>query len=603
MDKFDQAVKFLDIGCVIIIENDLKPAKEAETILAYYLLLSKSNKKKLIEFFTEDNKTDLVVKLESFESQFLKLDIDESERNDSLTSGKLLNLFDESNLKMRSFAIEIIGLIKTLNLFNVFFKYGITETYGSGTEYDFFLEKILDPNYEIPILLYENILPTDLEKLKNDLIKVCGKKFTFFAIIDNKLGEGDNEGLKIASDFIPTIIEEAKKNEIIISYYSIIFTSTNISQPDNLDEYHSLVVKKSNGDAIDEMYKKLTISSFSELINYFKDKNIESINQTTKLIGTNPENLTYFIKNANKEGIISYEAIRIWFENAINYHLNNLIKKDYKENKFTSTVGLSRMFDKELLATEEEFSKDFLEELNKISINEIFDYSINEKHLPIGPGDIFEKNGEYYTLLGQECDISIREKELKRNSELAELVSCEFLTFALLKDRHGPRKAKKMKDSKIARFEDSVIFNNFKSSNNVKGYLSLNLKTKDVNHIDFRILDLCMFNANGYCTIKTKDKINPKLKNYFTDGLASYFEILQQELSYIAEVDIEKINIKPDSAGQIFSFKKNDGSIDYQFKRICRVKGDFNHFIHHRYWNYRGRIGLNELNLADIKDE
>lgn len=52
MEHFNKIVEHLDVSCIVIIENDLKPENNAETILAKYSILSETNKVKLLEKLT-----------------------------------------------------------------------------------------------------------------------------------------------------------------------------------------------------------------------------------------------------------------------------------------------------------------------------------------------------------------------------------------------------------------------------------------------------------------------------------------------------------------------------------------------------------------------
>ena len=54
--------------------------------------------------------------------------------------------------------------------------------------------------------------------------------------------------------------------------------------------------------------------------------------------------------------------------------------------------------------------------------------------------------------------------------------------------------------------------------------------------------------------------------------------------------------------GQVKQDKIEDNIMTYPYKRICRIRGNFNRLIHHNYWHYRGRIDLNEINLIEYNE-
>ena len=420
MEHFNKIVEHLDVSCIVIIENDLKPENNAETILAKYSILSETNKVKLLEKLTSKGFSFLSDKLKIFDMEFALLPHNEHKLA-YLSTGELYSYLDSliNAPDITNTCNEIKTEIeKNSSVNDIFFQYGITTT--ELPVYKPFIDQVFErDDYEPCILLLPDITSTSYKEFATDLKSALqGKSNSFIAIVDKMLGNGEPNGIKIVKEYITSISQE---NKLIA--YPFILTSTATNEPEKLGDYNMLVVSKQSQTLITDICKTVSINAYSKVFQYFEDKILDSLTKASEIASKNKNNIAYIVNKANEEGILPYEAIRIWYENALNLYTNVAIANG-RDPVFTTTIGLSKLITKSS-NEETDLPDDFKNQLKELNTNEIFDYSVNTKHLPIAPGDVFISNEGYFVTIGQACDISLR-SNLKRGSKLAKIITATF---------------------------------------------------------------------------------------------------------------------------------------------------------------------------------
>lgn len=584
MEQFNNVVEHLDVSCIVIIENDLKPENNAEAILAKYSILSSVNKVKLLEKLTNKGFSNLLEKLTSFDAAFSSLPHTE-QKLAFLSTGELT-----SYLRSLKGAQDITTLCnetkaeveKESSVNTIFFQYGITST--ELPVYKPFVDQIFEKSdYKPCILLFQDVTSTSYKEFEADLKNAMhGTTNSFIAIVDKMLGNGEPNGLKIANEYITTISKENK-----LKPYPFILTSTATDEPEKLEDYNLLVVSKQSQTLIEDMCKTISINAYSKIFQFFQKTISDSLAKAAETASKNRNNIAYIVNKANEEGMLPYEAILIWFENALNLYTNAAIYSDGNLG-FTSTIGLSKLISK-VNDDEENLLNDFKSHLKELNTNEIFDYSINVKHLPVAPGDVFTSNEGYFVLIGQACDLSLR-SDLKRGSKLAKIITASF---------EVPGAGKKYKAKVIKDNPEYIKLNFFRNEKQEIGFLKIELPAKKTLYLDFPVLDLCMYNSDGKGTIDISKQLEKPLKNYFAEVYVAHYTNLQEEIKKIVEIPEEIKTLLKEKTNSLFTYDKTDDVITFPFQRICRIRGNFNHLIHHNYWHYRSRTDLNEINLTE----
>jgi hypothetical protein len=108
-----------------------------------------------------------------------------------------------------------------------------------------------------------------------------------------------------------------------------------------------------------------------------------------------------------------------------------------------------------------------------------------------------------------------------------------------------------------------------------------------------------MYNSNGKCSIDLTKPLEKPLLNYFTDANVKYYAELQEKIKKIEEISNETKSSLKDSTNGLLVYTKDNTIVTFPFERVCRIKGNFNHLIHHNYWHYRSRIDWNGINLME----
>ena len=124
------------------------------------------------------------------------------------------------------------------------------------------------------------------------------------------------------------------------------------------------------GAAIGAAFSAGTIIAFTKAFSYIHNKTTEAIGKLPLLAQENRHNIAYIIDKAGTEGMLPYEAIRIWNENATKYLTDKALMDDMAA--FAEIIGLTKLFKKEVLEPNAIVSED----ISNIAANEIFDYSI-----------------------------------------------------------------------------------------------------------------------------------------------------------------------------------------------------------------------------------
>lgn len=213
---------------------------------------------------------------------------------------------------------------------------------------------------------------------------------------------------------------------------------------------------------------------------------------------------------------------------------------------------------------------------------ELYNRHINQQHLEISTGDVFEVGGEYYVLVSQACDISLR-KNGERKLRLA----------SLLKIEDSPKEKFKYSLSCFMEYEKPAVL--YQSQTN----------------IPFELLDLCVLNCDGQAKLKTewfgsdeKLALHRYTPNYIARiklVIATIRQIYESKFTLMSYWEGKK-EISLDCAKTVYESLTNvdpwlkkfdvlDGSITYQIKRICRLNEMVANDIVRQYGVTLSRIG------------
>ena len=290
-------------------------------------------------------------------------------------------------------------------------------------------------------------------------------------------------------------------------------------------------------------------------------------------------NIASFISaQAYEEGVTNFDMVNKWIVSK---------ERDYIENKkvrdIINIISLANVLHH--LETAENWEDETPED-NDMYLSDIYDKTVNALHKSIDIGDIFEVDGKYYVLVGQECDLSIR-KNGKRKTEVLEFVKAEIFDSTT-----------KIIDSKTT--IEQIVIPKFPLSEGTMGYISIDCGKRYYGKPE--IFDMCAYNESGESRINRHMPINSDIKSLLSPGLIMLYSDIQNKYNSYLEIkemicDNDKfdefvksveLSNKNNQVIGYTDFSSSSGEIIYNVKRIYRLRKHA-HLLHRLYLNYRGR--------------
>lgn len=475
---------------------------------------------------------------------------------------------------------KVTALIKDMDIdfFEyISLKYGLIETRVNDYQelFEFFDEIKMIPMIIQDIkALYRDDIYDYIAKIKNG---------TLFAIIDKRLGNGDKEGYVVAEE----IRTQCKVNSVIC--LDTMYSSYG-PDGDSDQDINEIVIRKSTPLPWQQILEKIAFNACDSIFDLLFETTTKALDKAKDLAQGKKYIIEAVVKSSTKEGGIVFEAIENWFNVASNYYKDEDLKEKFDLFRYGFLIN------SDYFTVKPEIGRS--EELNNIQSSEIYDYSINWKHVPIGPGDIFykSKTNEYFVLFGQECDLALRSDNTRKYKTV------EFIKLQLSAIENCEHKAV----TNINNGNRSVIYQHFKD---IEGSQKcLNAILNDHHLGSFNIIDLCMFDTNGFCKINLSKPLNESIQKLFPDNIVEYYSGLQRNYSDIFQQKdfADKISqfkfVFPDFLVGLhdestFTFDESSDELTFGFQRICRIRERFWEILDRAKLDHLGRIGLFEPQL------
>jgi len=445
---------------------------------------------------------------------------------------------------------------------------------------------------EIPIHCLENFTHED-EFIEQFVGKISsykdGMNSRILYIVDKTIGDQNEKGYEI----IDTILNALPKRFDLPKPISVIFTSKDESAiSDNvLNEYFTIELSKQA--SAEHLYSELTNIAkqceYVHTITALTDENQKSINQAKEEILKSHALFAKIMHTAHSEGVSPYEAINEWLMLAQNYYFSK-----YMADNLGSIFGSSKVF---LDHTPPKTSLGPVNEMDTLNTFEIFDTHVNKKHLPIAPGDIFEHNGKYFVLVGQDCDISCRSTST-RKTNVAELLEAE------ISDKKQADKAQMLSEQD----ETCVIYRHFLIfEGGIQKSVQLKVFVNRLRTCPFEILDLAVYNTDGFCTLDTNLDLHDTPANILPKGQIQKYRIMRDSfkeiysnyelLNKFSSHTLGHLTYSYFSKNVTYTQNENGFVINTGFKRIARLKANYNYFLNKARQDYIGRIALNGIHF------
>lgn len=590
--EFKKLIDSLQIKYLLLVENDFKPLDDAEKILSFSSVLPDFEQKYLIEDIKKIN-NDLSDKMSAYFIKFERYRPTSEEINISYSSDGIQTYLSKKPrtntiIKLTNNLIKKIekDISNDSSIKDIFLKYAVADNIPS--QFNFFIHEIRENNKSIRIRLLNNLDTEPIEDILSNIEKVLKetKTDTYLAVVDKKMGLGKN-----GIEFIEKDLKEFNDYNKYKSLSVILTSSPDSNDINDMNNYYKLEVNKESENFLTEIFQFLLLCSYRIFFYFLKNCYSKGVEGTFEISMKNPKNIIYILENANKDGTSPYEAITKWFHLVLHYKTNDEIKKEY-EKFFVFLKYFNSNFPVKI-----ESEAKIGNELKDINTYEIFDYSINEKYLPIESGDVFKNGDKYFLLLGQSCDISLREDNIRKNN-IAELIEIKTILLKDLKDKY--------------KIDDKYKVDIDKDENKQVVYLkyfciddewkAIKIILNNCSLCDFRILDCCMYSKKGYSIIETDSDISDDIKRLLPNKKDGYYKTLKTLGKKIISQKsdfLDTINdfLKPFDFS-LFNANIEKNKIDWNFIRICRIKEPFISAIYDNYINHKRRTGLNMVDNA-----
>lgn len=351
------------------------------------------------------------------------------------------------------------------------------------------------------------------------------------------------------------------------------------------------VLKKMEYILFDEIKRHLIMSQYKIMLTMLKNKRMDSLKKSFYYAASNMNVAVYLSSMAKDEGITNHEILNEWIDLREKYYT-------YQDsaNEIKRTILLSSLFERmsNNVSSKEIENNDF-EAFQRF---EQYDYHVNEFMTPPMTGDIFYIKGNYYLLLGQECDLSIRNG--RRKNPIAELVPIKLV------------KNKDMGNFKEKYNYEKLLLGKFLDADGKCCNISIDCTKREV--IDNEIIDLCAFNDFGKSEICLNQELKIEAKyllpiewqQYYENlkihllNLKNKYDLIKEHEEILGFNVVQLVNDMGASHNNrlvsIIDFSIEDNVIKYDVKRICRIR---NHvlLINKMFLEYRGRQAFNTINM------
>lgn len=575
---FNEFYSLMDISGIIIIEDSIEFESSRSAIMYDYLMMENEDRENMMVGILDD----------ILREKLNHISLEYSKYRDKFVWDEVPKRDVEYYIKKHCFEdlekeLESIEESELLTQLQVFHRYGLGVKSEMATGYKGLLEGTKTDGSRLPLRIYKDFSAPEMKNIEEDIqLFIQDDKF-FLCIIDNFM-HGEPRGKEIIDELHKN--KQATKNGICIALSSQKENITRIT-----DEMYVGFVNKTADNIDNEIKQHLIMSQYKIMLRLLNMKREISLQKSFLYANENIKEAVFLSAMAKEEGITNHEILNQWIDLREKYYTYQEGRKEIRK-----TILLSSLFERmgELEETTEKEDDDELEFQNF----EQYDYYINEFLSPPMSGDIFYIKGEYYLLVGQECDLSIRNGV--RNNSIVELVPIH-----LVKNRD-------MGNYKEQYDYEKLLLGKFLT---VEGeYCNISIDCTKREYIDNEILDLCAFNEQGYSQIYTDYKMKAEVKYLLPNSWQQYYVDLrerilnlhnryekikknEQELGFGVEQLIRDMGASHSNRlVSIIEFTHDSNMIKYDVKRVCRIR---NHvlLINKLFLEYRGRQAFNTINM------
>ena len=575
---YDEFYSLMDIAGVIVIEDTMEFDSSRTAIMYDYLIMTDSDRKNII---TNISSRQLGEKLANIYAEYLKYKSD--------FVWEMVPKRDvEYYIQSKGFhdlyqAIEIITESEIVENIALFQRYGLGVKIERALGYRGLLEDSKREGRSIPLRIYMDFVAPDLRNMEQDIQFFTKENKFFLCVIDNFMN-GEARGKDIIDELQNN--KFAKKNGICIALSS---QKEDITR--KTEEMYVGFVNKSAKNIDEQIKKHLIMSQYKIMLSLLNKKRVYALQKSFSYAADNMEVAVFLSAMAKEEGITNHEILNQWIDLREKYYTYQDSKEEIRR-----IILLSSLFER--IGDGESVKEVEASDIAEFQRFEQYDYNINEFMSPPLSGDVFYIKGKYYLLVGQECDLSIRNGQ--RKNPIAEMIPINLI------------KNMDMGNDKEDYNFEKLLLGKFKTIDGQTCNISIDCTKREI--IDNEILDLCSFNERGESQLCVGQEMDVNVKyllpmqwQHYYNNLQDRFSSLKNKYTAIKQneqaLGFDVMQLVYDMGAShnnrlvsIVEFVVDKNTIKYDVKRVCRIR---NHvlLINKLYLEYRGRQAFNTINM------
>ena len=382
---FNEFYSLMNIAGIIIVEDSVEFDLSRKSVMYDCLMLTNDEKENLVTNISDEQIKNKLIKIFEVYSECKDQFIwDSVPKRDVEFYIKKHGLYELKN------AIENLTEDEVKENSELFQRFGIGLKIENAIGYRGLLDGSKEDGVSLPLRIYKDFSAPDLKCMEEDWKLFSRENKFFLCVIDNFMG-GEARGKDIIDELYAN--NQARKSGVCI-----VLSSQQEDITRKTDEMYVGFVNKSTESIDDEIKRHLIMSQYKIMLTMLKNKRMDSLKKSFYYAASNMNVAVYLSSMAKDEGITNHEILNEWIDLREKYYT-------YQDgaNEIKRTILLSSLFERmsNNVSSKEIENNDF-EAFQRF---EQYDYHVNEFMTPPMTGDIFYIKGNYYLLLGQECDL------------------------------------------------------------------------------------------------------------------------------------------------------------------------------------------------------
>lgn len=429
----------------------------------------------------------------------------------------------------------------------------------------------------IPIRVYTDFSAQDKAHFERSVSELTSNNGYVFCIIDDHMQQENR-----ADEILKLIADNAAYQKKV---GCVLVTSGNNSNKARYDSnIHVEFIQKqtvTTKRAIDNFNIQLSMaylkSLYRVMLANLQIAKKEAIDTVFENLYKDVDTAIHISTMARIEGVTNFEMINKWIFSKERNEIEEQRISDIK-----NIIALSNVLNN--LQESTSIRKD--ETGNELYSNDSYDKTVNILHKMIDVGDVFDVNGSYYVLIGQECDLGLRSTG-ERKTEVLEFVAAHIYDSAteIIKNQFT--------------YEQAIIAN-FPTEDGSLKYLTVNCGKRY--YAKPEVFDICTYNCDGKSIINISKPLEQDVKTLLSEGLINLYAQIQQhfqEFSHVKQMiedeqlfkSFVKIVGLSNEKNQVIGYDEylfENDTVTYPIRRVCRLRKHAQ-LLHRMYLNYRGR--------------